>query len=416
MQRLTYRDAFATVLTFYAFLHVAVVAGTRMWEWAPADPCVRWMISFCSQIHEHGIFNVWTPYPQGANVLYYGLFLLARLGPWLDFLFWVYYKAAIHTIPNVLTLYLIYRIGRVIGDHRSAFMASMFYAFSFSTYFYGLITNFVYDPLPVLLTVLGLYLLLVRKPMKSAVVLGLGTWVKLFPIFLFMVGLKFFKGRDRRTFALTFSLMTSLCFLPFLLANPSIFLSTYYWQSGRPPWETVYSYILALIDEPFAYDEPYYQDYFMEHTGWLFWGITPNPAILAEPIPPRPLGWWNIVSLLGFLLMFSRFVPAKINDGSKVIGWGAYLLISFFFWNIGWSPQYELFVIPLLLFMFERVERATTIVYPLQGCVALEYALSKPTVIQAPGMAAAKIFFGFIRYAIFVYVIVYLLRRRFVDR
>lgn len=418
--RLTYRDAFVTVLCFYTFLHIIVIAQTSMWAWAPNDFVMQWMIGFCEQFQEHGIFNVWTPYPQGTNIIYYSIYSLASLGPWRDFLFWVYYKLLMHVIPNILTLYLIHRMGRSLGDDRLAFLASMFYVFSFATYFYGLLTNFVYDPLPVLITTLGLYLLINRRSKLSALVLGLGAGVKLFPLLLFPIGLKFLRGRERVNFAVIFPLTVCAIFLPFASANLPAFLSTYYWQNGRPPWETLFSYVLAATDAPFEYDQPYYRDYFSDHAGWLFWGITPDPAVLVNQVPPQPLRWWNVVSLIGFIAMFALFIPSVVEGETDVIRWGSYLFISFFLWNIGWSPQYELFIIPLLLYTFRRVEKSAVAICVLQACVALEYALSPPEVVEALGIAA-KISFGLIRYGLFVYTIAWMVLTRavrfsFVDR
>ncbi|MFQ6085282.1 MAG: hypothetical protein ACE5OY_03330 [Candidatus Bathyarchaeia archaeon] len=410
--RLTYRDAFVVLLVFNAFLHAFVIYETAMWTWAPGDDIMRWTIEFCELFREKGLTNVWTPYPQGANLIYHLLFSLASLGPWRDMLFWMLWKIFLHIIPDVLTLLTIYLIGRELAGERIAFLASMYFTFSFAPYLYGLLTNFVYDPFPVFLTVLGLYLLIRRKLIGSAVVIGIGTAVKLFPASLLIVGLRLFKGRRRIRFAITSLMLTSVILLPFAIANPPIFVSTYHWQSGRPPWETLYSYVLAAIDAPFSFDQPYYRDYFASNSGWLFWGITPNPNTLTTPIPPQPTRWWNVTSLLGFALMLSPLLLASVRESEEIIGWVTYVFLAFFLWNIGWSPQYELFVIPLLLYSYgNRIHRAGAVSYLLQGTVLLEYSLSPPGVIQVGGVASFKILFGLLRYSIFAFTLLQLFTR-----
>lgn len=413
--RLTYRDAFLAITIFFVFLQVIVIVQSRMWEWALTDQVVSWMIEFCELFQKHGLSNVWTPYPQGTNLVLYLLYWIASLGPLGNLLFWALYKSFIHVIPNVLTLYLIYLIGKELGSERLAFFASMFYAFSFAPHLYGLYTNFVYDPFPVFLTVLGLYLLLKRRITTSAIVIGFATVVKLFPVLIFPIALKFLKGEERKRFAVPYIAVIGLVLLPFVILNFPVFMSTYYWQNGRPPWETAYGYILAVSGAPFTYDQPYYQDYFNTNTGWLFWGITPNPATLTTPVPPQPTNWWNVISLVGFLVMFTQLIPATVESRDHVVKWSSYMFTSFFIWNIGWSPQYELFLIPLFLLSFgDRVKKAAVIVYLLQIVVTLEYLLSQFAVSGVVGAAPAKMLFGLLRYGIFAYVIYALYEYRLV--
>ena len=383
-----------------------------------------WHFNINELIKTHGIVNVWTPYPQGAQIISYAVYKISYyisiifsniFGPIETFahlpIFHALFLLLIIFIPHILTFVLIYLIGKEFNEKIGLF-ACLAYAFFWIPYYFAVLTNYVYDPLTMLILVAGIYYLITKKQTYAAILIALGTVIKIFPVLLFLPALKYIKSReDRIKFLFLFSSIILIIFIPFILFNKDMFLSPYYWQNGRPPWESWYAIIGYVMDLPFNYSQPYYLG--DRSVGWIYWGLQPNLSTLTTPVPKQPTQWWNLLSLAGIAVSFLPVVLTRIENKKQLIDWSLYILTAFMFWNIGWSPQYVMYLLPLIIFLFiDRLQDGIYLAMFLQILVALGYPVLLPLAMR--GDFIFIIWYSFVvlaRYAVFIYIMAVIIKR-----
>jgi hypothetical protein len=126
-------------------------------------------------------------------------------------------------------------------------------------------------------------------------------------------------------------------FLPFAIASPSYTLASLRSQASKSSWQTVW----ALIDG--------------NYTTGLFGPVAdhldPAKAGLQLHNPSR-IPWFITVPLFAliYLYLFSRPMDTKNKGG--LLSFTGMTLCLFFLWSKGWSPQWQVMLIPLILLIF----------------------------------------------------------------
>jgi hypothetical protein len=199
----------------------------------------------------------------------------------------------------------------------------------------GLAYNWWYfDSLAVFFCLLGLEWSLSRRPTWLAGgALGLGILTKLFPALLLPALWRWLPRRRAVLITAWAGLLAVAVYGGLWLAAPDFTRASLQSQSAKGSWETVW----ALIDGNLR-------------TGNFGPEIERlNPAAAAQAVgnPPR-LNPWASLGVFGAagLLLFSRFKPASLRQGVSFAGltWVIFLL-----WSPGWSPQWVLYLLPLIL-------------------------------------------------------------------
>ena len=232
-------------------------------------------------------------------------------------------------------LYLLYRLALTLHGPARGIKIAWIYTALFIPIFFWL-GNF--DALTTFFILLGLYGLLKNKNKLLALALGLGTMVKFLPVMLLAT---IWRTRGLKTtliYAGAIILISLLIFGPFALANPTLTLASLQAQAGKSSYQTVW----ALIDGntttgnfgPLA-------DHF-------------DPAKATRPVnnPARIPTWLTLIPFgaVGlFIFTRSRTLPAQNFDA---VVFTTLTFIVFFLWSQGWSPQWQTFLIPLLLLAF----------------------------------------------------------------
>jgi hypothetical protein len=347
---------------------------------------LEWLNQVLTLAETRGIWNIWTPYPQGTQELLLGLHALAAsLGAWASSDVWSSYtffrlgfQAVFLTIPAIVTVWLTARLGRVFG-RASQTIVTIALAFSFAAIYYGAATAYVTDPLPVALTVGALLLILRQRYALAGAAVGLGAAFKLFPLLLVPALLVSLPHRTGVRLLGATTAVLVLCLGPAATASLDNFLSPFRWQSSRPPWQSWFAFANWLTNAPHNYTAPYFQDASAGYAfGWVFTGITPVIPALQTPVPSAPLRWEDAVSLVGTTVSLLLVVSARRASPRSMIRWTVFCLAAFFIWSIGWSPQFELYLVPLVLLVFENPLAGVGAGVLLQAVTFLDYPLLLP--------------------------------------
>ncbi len=232
-------------------------------------------------------------------------------------------------------LYLLYRLALTLHGPTRAIKTAWIYTALFIPIFFWL-GNF--DALTTFFILLGLYGLIKKKNKLLALALGLGTMVKFLPVILVATIWRARGLKSMLVYGGAIFLIGLVIFGPFALVNPTMTIASLQAQASKSSYQTVW----AIIDG--------------NNTTGNFGPLTDHfdPVKATQPInnPARIPTWLTLIpfGLLG-LFVFTR--PRTAGDPNfDAVVFTVLTFVIFFLWSQGWSPQWQTFLMPLLLLTF----------------------------------------------------------------
>ena len=253
-------------------------------------------------------------------------------------------------------LYLLYRLAFILHGPALAIQIAWIYTVLFVPVFFWL-GNF--DALTNFFILLTLYGLIKNKNKIAVVALGLGTMVKFLPVILLATVWRARGFKSTLIYGVITILIGLIIFGPFALANPTMTIASLRAQMSKSSYETVW----ALIDGNYT-------------TGNF--GPLPDhfdAAKATQPVnnPARIPTWLTFVPF-GLLGLFILTRPRMHPDANDIIIFTTLTFIIFLLWSPGWSPQWQTFLIPLLLLTFSE-KRAVLFIIVLGFINFLEWPI-----------------------------------------
>ncbi len=248
--------------------------------------------------------------------------------------------AAVMLIFEAGNLVLLYLIATEIHDKETSLKIAWIYSCFLVPVFF-LWNGF--DSLSLFFMLLSLFWLLRNRHALSAVALGLGLMTKYLPGILLATVWRFVKRRRALVYTLIAAAVAVAILLPFAIASPSYTLASLRSQTSKSSWQTVW----ALIDG--------------NYTTGLFGPVAdhldPAKAGLQLHNPSR-IPWFITVPLFAliYLYLFSR--PIDTRDKKTLLSFTGMTICLFFLWSKGWSPQWQMMLIPLILLVFPNAHGA----------------------------------------------------------
>jgi len=244
-----------------------------------------------------------------------------------------YLLIIILTIADAGSLYFFYRIVDRVIDEVSGLRRVSIYLLLLSVLAYGW---WYFDPIAVLTLLGGIYLILEGKDQLAGVALGIGFLVKLFPV-LALVGL--WKTRSWRKILSTVAVSISIGVIAYgilWIKSPNFTVASLQSQWNKGSWETIW----ALIDGNYRTGNfgPEVERLNVEMAS----AAGGNSAVIPSWIPLVILGVIGLICL-------AKIKPKTDLQIISMIGltWCLFLLAS-----PGWSPQWILYLIPLILLSY----------------------------------------------------------------
>ncbi len=361
--------------------------GERAWQ-NPLENnnwFLSWLTEICQSIDSHGIFNVWTGLPQGFTLVFYGIWTLLRNQTILTSLFWLAWRIII-SICEIVIVSMVFCIANMLHGKSTALKVTILYAITWSSLNWFILNPIVYDPIPLAFLFASIYFFLKKKRVFSAVFTGVGLTLKPFvAIMLPLMGVtKSLTTKQKMLCIGSVGFVTSSILMPFFIGNPPIFFSWYNWQTGRPPWQTVYSFALWAADV--SYPIPAKDSAFMDASGvqpssWIWSGITPQVSQMTTPVPPYSRWYGTLTALLFLSLIGIFYLKREVKTEKDVVYSLLFVISSLFLVSYGWSPQYLSWVIPLTLLCFPK--KGCWLIIVLEILVYLEYPIFYAPVINA---------------------------------
>lgn len=257
-------------------------------------------------------------------------------------------------------LVLLYRLAKAQHHHQQAIHISWIYTVLYLPAFIWLRQ---FDIMAAFAILLALFTLRQRRLALTGLIIGLGTAVKIVPILLLAT---VWRARGRR--AALVSGAAALLAIAVILGPLLIWSPVYSWasiiaQPSKSSWQTIW----ALIDGN------------LYNTG-NFGAIEEHfePAMAATPLynPARLPAWLTAIPfvMLGLFILLRPAGPSRVTRATQMAHFPqmrlypasdatitALILTFFFLWSKGWSPQWQVFLFPLLLLALPLWRAATFI-------------------------------------------------------
>lgn len=231
-------------------------------------------------------------------------------------------------------LYLFYRISQRLHGEKEAFLRTLIYFAILTPLPY---TWWYFDLLPASLMLLGLYWMLLDRTKLAGLAIGLGILTKLFPVLLIPAAWRFKTVRRAVIITGVAIALVLLVYGSLYLVSPNVMKASLFTQPTRGSWETVWALIDGNMQTGLGIKVPDRFDL----------QIIRAPMENPPRIPP-------MVTLLVFLVIGLWFFwkSRKAAGDQSLVAFVGLTWIVQLLWNPGWSPQWILYLIPLILLSF----------------------------------------------------------------
>ena len=274
--------------------------------------------------------DLWVEFPPLFPILSRGIYLMVG-GREHSF---IYALVGIFSIIQAANIYLFQKLARAINEENEIINRVFVYGFFLVGLFYGWA---YFDSLAVFCLLLGLYLITIKNARAAGLVIGVGGLIKWFPLLILPAAWKWLKTKKALTVMVLTVVVIGLGWGLLLGISPEFTKASLTAQGAKGSWETVW----ALIDGNLSTGN---FDPNIDRTIASSASIsTGNPSVV--PI------WLSLLILggIGFLV----FWKANIDTARQLLGMSGFTLIMFFLWSPGYSPQWTLYLLPLVILCFK---------------------------------------------------------------
>jgi hypothetical protein len=315
----------------------------------------RLLASYASQDFYPSV-HYWMEYQPIFPWIPVGIYRLSLLLPnwgapgfWFNLLLGTFFLLA-----ETANLVLIYLIGRRLYNQEIAVRIAWVYSLLFVPL---LIMLGWFDVFGLTFLLLALYLMLVRRPLASGAVAGLGFLVKLLPVIVVPVAFWREPTWRRRAILIGVTVLTIVAVaLPFALLNPELFTLSWSINLKRGSWETIW----ALLEG--------YTSFGLAGGGNRF-----DPSAAGAEQHPSTLPWFLISAGFALIYLWLWTRPVDWHDDRRAVAFTGLTMNLVTLYLKGYSPQFLVWLLPFAILL-------------LPGLRGIAYALllSAVNIVESP--------------------------------
>lgn len=197
-----------------------------------------------------------------------------------------------------------------------------------------------FDPLAVFALLLGINWLLEEQDIKTGIAIAVGTLIKFFPIFILPTVWLYRPTKKALLVSVLVIAVIVIVYGSLLALSPEMTSASLRSQISKGSWETIW----AMLDG----------NYETGNFGPLEERFISATALLRRGNPARVHPWLTLVVFAAIGLWL--FIKVKLNGKRGVIAFIGLTFCIMFLWSPGWSPQWVLYLTPLILLTLPRRE------------------------------------------------------------
>jgi hypothetical protein len=314
------------------------------------------------ELSDRGFYPVvhyWMEYPPLFPWLAVIVYRLSMLLPawrepslWFDLLL-----GSTFLIFEIGNFILIYLIALKLRGREGATRCAWLYA----GLFFPLMTLlFWFENFPLFFLLLGVYMIISKRPVWGGVAAGIGFMIKLVPAFVGPVALRVFpKMSHKIIYVLAAVLVTLLIAFPFLLTNMTFFLTPFLYQGSVGPWETIW----ALLDGYYIGGE----------TTPLEMRFDPTNIVVSFHETTFPYAPVALAFVIIYLILYTRRIDWQ--DNLKAVTFCGLTISLFLLFSKGYSPQWMVNLLPFIILLMPNL-RGVTYSLLLMAANVLEFPIA----------------------------------------
>jgi uncharacterized membrane protein len=276
---------------------------------------------------QYPFIDFWFEFPPIFPYLSLGAYTLAQ-GTFQNYVSWVGFILLLFECGVLVLLYL---LACHLYERKAALKLSWVYAMLFVPFYFWRST---FDSMTSFFILLALYGLLRKNYLIASLAMGLGFMVKYIPIIL-LPAIYRHSSLKRAGQALAAVVVVSLIiFGPFFIVSPEFSWASVRSQLTRSSWQTIW----ALIDgnlKPGDFGPVAYR-----------FDLEKAEVSLYNPPKISPLLTLFVFGVIGFYVLVQ---PVRLPVDLDAARFMAFTIVIFFLWSRGWSPQWQVYLIPLAL-------------------------------------------------------------------
>jgi hypothetical protein len=187
---------------------------------------------------------------------------------------------------------------------------------------------------------LGLLFLIEGRGVLAGSAIAFGALVKLFPLLLLIIAWRYYSKAWALKITMVSVAIIIMIYGTLFLVSPTFTTASIRSQVNKGSWETVW----ALIDR--NYQTGNFGPYIQRLQPEMASDLTRNPPVI-NPI-------WSLLVFGGLGLWV--FLSRKVQGQAQMISFLGLAFCLLFLWSPGWSPQWILLLLPLLLLSLPEKE------------------------------------------------------------
>lgn len=333
---------------------------------AQGDRLYHWQLATLTDDGQYPFRDWWSEFPP---VWYYITTTVYQLqGENVNYSGWSMAIGMIVLLFDVGNLLLMRAIGTQLYGKNVGMSLAWIYAVSLAPMVF-IFWNF--ETLVAFFLLLGLYLLLRKRHDSSAVAVALGALTKFTPALLFGSVIRFREPKVAARFIAIALGLFVLAYLPLFARNAEMTLPSLTAQFSKSSYQTVW----AIIDG----------NYITGNFGTVESHLDPDAAndLSGEPAVIPSFVRLAVAGAIGIFV----YLRTRRFDDRGVVAFTGITLLIFFLQAQGWSPQWLVQIIPLILLVFPTRNGVLAVVV-LSMTVFFEY----PVLFIRTGETAGEIF------------------------
>lgn len=281
------------------------------------------------------IVHYWMEYPPlfpWLSVIIYRLSLLLPL--WRESQLWYdLLLGSAQLLFEMGNFALVYAIAVKLRGRDGAVRCAWLYA---GLFFPMMTLLYWFENFSLFFLLLGVYMILARRPVWGGLAAGLGFMVKLVPAFIAPVALRVFPRVPQKVaYVLAAAGVVLLIALPFLATNATYFLTPFLYQGSTGPWETIW----ALLDGYYSGGEttPFEMRF--------------DPTNIAISFHESTFPYWIVAAAFVAIYLFLYTRRIDWQDNMKVVAFCGLSIGLFLLFSKGYSPQWIINLLPFIVLL-----------------------------------------------------------------